>query len=411
MASPQIQFSPEKVISQEWLAGNPPAHQALLEKFYGQHPRCMCAGGEGVPLYIARKRSYYLARMPGTGAQHASFCPFYEAPSDLSGQQIYRPSAIQELDDGILSVKLSDGLGVRTASESVSASSASETYSDGKRGKLSIIGILNLLWERAGLNQWYPAMAGKRSYGVLYKYLRAAAEQVVVKDSNLLNYLYVPEPFVESKAAEIARAAEHTLYHLLIDRSGRPKRGMVVGLVRRIFRTKYGYGLQLKHAPGDLTFWLRDEAAETYARKFARTDNLEQSMPETGLLVAVMLVERTSKGSNNVVKMASMTVDKRFIPFSTNAEKALLDHLGEGRIFNKQLKYDATSKQLMPAVLLRDVGAAALPMYILGDPEVKARADGELREKVHEIDAGGGAIWFWDRAWDPEVPPKLPPKH
>lgn len=409
MSSPQIRFTPERVISQEWLNANPSARQSLLEKFYGQYPSCLCAGEQGVPLYIARKRSYYLARMPGTGHQHASFCPFYEAPADLSGQQIYRRSAIQELEDGVLSVKLSDGLGVRTPSESMSASSASESYSDGKRGKLSIIGILNLLWERAGLNQWYPAMTGKRSYGVFYKYLRAAAEQVVVKDSNLLNFLYVPEPFVESKAVEIARAAEHSLYSLLMDRSGRPKRGMVVGIVRRIFQTKYGYGLQLKHAPGDLTFWLTDEVAETYARKFARTDNLAHSLPETGMLVAVMLVERSKNGNNNVVKMASMTVDKRFIPFSTNAEKSLLDHVGENRIFNKQLKYDATSKQIMPSVLLRDVGAEPLPMYILGDPEVKARADGELRDRVHEISEGGGAVWFWDKAWDPEVPPKLPP--
>ena len=50
-------------------------------------PRCLCRpDGNGIEMYEARlMNGYIVKRMPNTGSQHATACPSYELPADLSG--------------------------------------------------------------------------------------------------------------------------------------------------------------------------------------------------------------------------------------------------------------------------------------------------------------------------------------
>jgi len=64
-----------KEVALSWLESHDDAKQSLLEKHQESHPACLCVPGKELPLYIAQKHSFYLARMPLTGDQHASFCP------------------------------------------------------------------------------------------------------------------------------------------------------------------------------------------------------------------------------------------------------------------------------------------------------------------------------------------------
>src|SRR3546814_10419832 len=54
--------------------------------------------------------------------------------------------------------------------------------------KLTLRGTLHYLWEQAGFNRWAPAMSGKRSWGVIRKYiLQAAADKTADRKSTRLN--------------------------------------------------------------------------------------------------------------------------------------------------------------------------------------------------------------------------------
>jgi hypothetical protein len=71
--------------------------------------------------------------------------------------------------------------------------------------------LTHFLFERAGFNRWSPVMAGKRSQGVLHKYLLRAAEQVRAKGVALGERLYVPEQFNEATRAEAAERRRERL--------------------------------------------------------------------------------------------------------------------------------------------------------------------------------------------------------
>ena len=71
---------------------------------------------------------------------------------------------------------------------------------------MSLRALTHFLFERAGFNRWSPVMAGKRSQGVLHKYLLRAAEQVRAKGVALGERLYVPEQFNEVESSIRHRA-------------------------------------------------------------------------------------------------------------------------------------------------------------------------------------------------------------
>ena len=72
-----------------------------------------------------------------------------------------------------------------------------------------------LLYHRAGLNRWYPAMEGRRSQGVIKKYLELAAAGVTLKGETLDKRLYVPEPFRVADKEEIGERRRRKLAMLL----------------------------------------------------------------------------------------------------------------------------------------------------------------------------------------------------
>ena len=82
---------------------------------------------------------------------------------------------------------------------------------EAQRRRMSLRALTHFLFERAGFNRWSPAMTGKRSQGVLHKYLLRAAEQVRAKGVALGERLYLPEQFNEATHAEAARRRRERL--------------------------------------------------------------------------------------------------------------------------------------------------------------------------------------------------------
>lgn len=73
---------------QRWVKDAPDFADAIAEAYANhQRPRCLCRpDGNGIEMHVARlMNGYIVKRMPNTGSQHATACPSYELPADLSG--------------------------------------------------------------------------------------------------------------------------------------------------------------------------------------------------------------------------------------------------------------------------------------------------------------------------------------
>lgn len=411
-----VRFADGTEIAKEILDERTPETDQLLEKHKNSYPLCLCRGADAtLKLYIARKTHYYVARMPTTGLQHAPDCPFYGAPASWSGLGTYSDAAITDGENDTVNVKLDVGLGVtptRKAATQKSAAAAAEKKERDptkKRSKVSLLGLLQLLWDKAEFNRWHPRMSGRRHYTTLYKYLTASAERVTLKKLPLLDYLYMPEPFYPEHKDAIEARAKQRHYELLLDSQGRNKRMVVVGLLKSITKSPYGYGIHLRHAPHAVVFWMNGEVAQEYAKGFSADQALDA---DVGALPRIMMltVERTAKGSLVVHSAVSMQTTPEFIPFRTRQEESVIhDLVRDGRLFSKQLQYDAADDECFPDFLLLDAGDEPLPMYTFGD-DAQPRRSMFAREAVKKMVDDKVPVWFWDQKWDAETRPAFPPQ-
>lgn len=406
-----IEFSSETRVSKDWLDANPDAAQDLLSRYKGSHPVCLCNKEQRLQLYIAQKNNFYLARMPGTGEKHASFCPFYGAPPALSGMAVYKKTAVTEQNDDSLLVKISDGIGLTSAGKKGGGGGGGGGgASDGEkkqRSKMSLLALLHLLWEKAEFNRWHPRMKGRRNYFTLYKYLSIAAEKIVVKKHPLIDYLYIPEPFRVDQKDSIERRTQDLLYRLLLDPQGRKKRMVVVGVVKRFARSEYGYGIHLAQAPGRLVFWMNKELSASFQNEFFEGAAPEDSISDDHHLVTIMTVERTKKGNYAVVNIAVMETTLDYLPYSNDQDRRLVAELiASSRLFSRQLRYDADTDDVFPDFLLLDVGYEPLPMFVFGFGDSNKR-DAAVRERIRHHQEASEECWWWDWKWS-EDPPGLP---
>ena len=165
------------------LLATDPGLQEALSKVYdsSERPRCMCVRG-GVEMYIAKHGEYVVKRMPGTGDMHHPTCQSFEPEPGLSG--------LGELVGEAIVEHYPDHVEIRTdfPFSRVSGKAMPRGEANGEppavnapRKRMSLRAVLHFLYHRAGLNRWYPAMEGRRSQGVIKKYLELAAAGVTLK--------------------------------------------------------------------------------------------------------------------------------------------------------------------------------------------------------------------------------------
>jgi hypothetical protein len=109
---------------------------------------------------------------------------------------------------------------------------------------------MHFLFERAGFNRWYPAMEGKRTQGVMHKYLLEAADGVQTKGVTLSERLYVPEQFHEEHKSEIAERRRSKLAVLQSPEDDVQFRmALVIGEYKGEEASPLGRKVWLKHMP------------------------------------------------------------------------------------------------------------------------------------------------------------------
>lgn len=384
-----------------------PELQAALAAVHGsaERPRCMCVPG-GVEMYVALHGRYVAKRMPDGGSRHHPACASFEPEPGQSGLGELVGEAVCEQPDGAVTLRvdfawtrLADGRG-RAGGDAGDAAEVERA-----RPRISLRGLTHFLFERAGFNRWVPAMAGKRTQGVLQRHLMQAAERVSAKGVALAERLYVPEPFDEATHADAA-ARRRARLSVLQPHDGEAPLAVVMAEFKLAERAASGWRVWLRHMPdapllADDRTWQR--LTRVFAMQFEARDADQVHKPR---LLMTALIRARREHTYEIDTATVMLASAQWIPVEGLHELALVQVLVDaGRRFVKPLRYDARSTAPFACALLLDAGDAPVPLHVVSafaTPREREAQMAALRTEAGQ----SGSLWTWHTA---EAMPPLPP--
>ena len=395
------------VAGDDYDADDPRLQQALARAYDApERPRCLCVPG-GAEMYVTRHRVFLLKRMPGSGPRHDPSCPSFEPDLQQSGLGELMGDAVQELSPGSFELRVNFPW-TRVAGRAVPRGEPLEAAEvTVARRRMSLRALMHFLFQSAGFNRWSPAMEGKRSQGVLHKYLLEAAESITVRGLALAERLYVPEPFSESGRADAARRRREKLA-VLYPRDGLSPLAIVLGEFKGCDAGgALGRRIWIKHAP-DAPLLVAHRTWERIKRAFGPL--LEARLADTGhrvRLVIAALIRARREHTYEVDAASLMLTSEHWIPLDGVYELALVHALVDlQRRFVKPLRYDARTAAGFPNVLLLDADSEPVPLHLFSTfMSVRDRA---TKERAVQSCASAW-IWRLDEPM-PQLPAALAPK-
>lgn len=415
-----------RVVPRSLADENHSAWQMMLEQDYlnDKKPVCLCRGGAApLEMYIQKRGpAYVLKRMPNSGHMHHPDCESHGGICQAS-RDLYTKDAISETRDGKISIKLSVPLTTIAAYSPKDEDAAQPPrHAPGvKRNTISLRGLLNLLWEESGLNQWSPGWAGKRTLGLVYAKLAAELDNRVFGRQEADQQIYVPSTRMgvqaeQEKMREIASRLE--ALQRVCGQKEKPVL-IVIGEVYAVAKTKYNCALKIKGMPH--TIWTPEAAVKRLHDQWPHAVNrFLQGQEKRGAvstghatekspnrLFVIAGVQQSESGSLQWRFGAAMETTDEFIPvesaYEARVARLLVD---QGREFTKPMLYDA-QEVVFPDFVLTDAGAPySMEVFGMKTPEYTQRK----QEKLQHYRDSGKAWWYWD-ATATDIIPALPPRN
>lgn len=358
---------------------------------------CRCAKPPQ-EMYVAKVGPrFYVKRMPNTGSKHAPDCESYEPPPELSGLGDLVGGAITEdVSEGTTALRFDFSLSkIGGRSAPVASGAESDTVrTDGK--KMTLRSALHYLWDQAGFNRWSPAMAGKRSWSVVHRYLTQAAEGKLAKGHPLSDSLFVPEAFSQSDKDAIERRRLARIAPLRQQTKGAKKLMILVGEVKAIEAARYGYKIVVKHL-GTMPFMLNEDLHKRMFKRFADELALWDSVDDAHLVV-VATFGLGPTGVASIEELALMTVTRDWLPFENVFELELLTKLvDQERRFARGMRYNMASDRPLATAVVTDMQPRSAALYV-----VPPAAEPEYATALNDLVAGSHlAAWFWQAGVEP----------
>ncbi|WP_433662702.1 DUF1173 family protein [Nocardia sp. CA-128927] len=393
------------VINGQVIDGDRSNAQAVLATAHttGTRPRCTCQGADGVDMYIAKVSGRYLIkRMPGTGSTHDPICTSYAPPPEVSGLAELLGKAVKEHPEA---TRITLGFPLTHHRRRTDAAAAATEIDDsgGDPTKLTLRGLLHLLWDDAGFTRWTPGMLGKRNWATIRKYLLSAAEDKMTYRTPLVDRLWIPETFNSDRKAEIIARRTAALAYITGTRSRR-RLMIAVGEIKRITPTTTGAALLLKHVP-DRPLHVMHETYARMAATFSTELSLRADNTDTHL-IGILTFGESDDGTTDVEQIAVMTVTQDWIPVTTEGEKRLVDRLTDDRRrFVKSLRYNLGPDTPMAALTLIDT-CPVTACYIIGpDDSARQRSGIDSLISTSQLES-----WIFDAATETPPPPAAAPR-
>jgi len=390
------------LIQDRTYAARDPALQDALARIYAtpERPRCLCVRG-GIEMYVAKHRRYVVKRMPNGGHEHHPTCASYEPELGQSGLGELIGESIIEHSPESVELRVDFALARAPGRAFVRGAALEPAEINAPRHRMSLRAVMHFLFERAGFNRWYPAMAGKRTQGVMHKYLLEAAEGIQIKGTTLSERLYVPEQFHEEHKYEIAERRRRKLTVLQSPEDDvQFKMALILGEYKTEEASASGRKVWVKHMP-DAPLFIDAKAWARVERVYGSLLDARDADTKTKLRVVLGALIYAKREHMYQIDTASfMLITDNWIPIEGVHEADLIQALTEQRRrFMKPLRYDARSAAAFPNVLLLDTGAKPTPLHVLSATmDAKERAAKERAAK-----AQGETTWVWST--DKPIPP------
>lgn len=368
--------------------------QDALARIYEtpERPRCLCVQG-GVEMYVAKHRLFVIKRMPDMGSKHHPTCTSYEPEMHQSGLGELMGESVIEHSPEFVELRV-DFPFARVPGRAIPRGEKQKPSEvSAPRRRMSLRAVMHFLFERAGMNRWYPAMNGKRNQGVLHKYLTEAAEDVMTKGFRLSERLYVPEPFCEATKLQVAERRRSKLAVLQSPADDKEfKMALVLGEFKSSEATVSGRKVWVKHMPDaplliNARAWERIE--RVYGNLFEARDADTDHKPR---IVMCALIYAKREHTYQIDTASFMLTTDHWIPIEGMHEVDLIHALIEHkRRFVKPLRYDAKSAAHFPNALLLDAGERPVAVHVASefmDPK-------EMEVKKKALMANDEMHWVW----------------
>ena len=367
---------------------------SLLSQAHERKIRPLCLCRRPFPqLQIAHiGEHYFVKRLPRDSGAHALQCERFEIPLSLSGKVVSAGKSIidDQKSDGVeikLAVALQPGKRVAPAATGAPASSTVKAAPS----RLSLFGLLNFLWEEAGLCEWGPQFKGRRFWGAVSNRLNAALPGKSSKTFGYEHIAYIPAAFDASYPDVNGRARLAKTHRAIADRH----RMIFIGEFKELTQGKFGPILKLKHV--DCAITVADELKRRMLSRFRAEFALCDAHSRIRL-IACCLVDFNKAGYPALAEIGFLTVTQEWLPFASEAEAMLIQTLVDSdRSFTKTLRYDLPDEAVIASAIVKDAGPDGVALFL----DDGSNGDG-LRQALQDCPM---QTWVWNIF---EPPPQLP---
>jgi len=357
-------------------------------------------------MYVARIGNLYvLKRLPNKGMLHHPDCDSYEVPAALSGKATLADRAIVENHDtGLTALRLGFPLSKSAGGREAASPSPGEPRSvSSDPERLSLRGLLEYLYEEAGLSRWSPGMAGKRNWFIVRRELMDAAQNKVARKTPVSQLLWIPELFDLEKKDEISTRRRH-FFNSLKATKGKTPLGLMIGEVKNLEDARFGGKIVVKHMPGT-PMYLPEDLYRRVRKAFANQIAMFEQ-DETMHLLFMASFQLSASGYPQAESITFMMVDQNWLPFENIEERELLERLVSGRRrFLKAMRFNLGPSDVLATAIITDTTPDATAFYIIPMGATEAFYD-ELDALIED---SGTPAHIWDV--NEEVAMTLPEKH
>lgn len=382
---------------------------------------CCCEPAQELKLYIRSHKGsgpFTLCRNPNTGSRHKPSCSYHSRVNTDGGAKAYSSSAVREEEDGTLRIGLDFSLCVSAAAPERAAPAAVHPPRERKQvkrlRKMKMLGLLHLLWENTGLNEWAPWLEGNRRLTTVMSRLYKEASNIKQGRTVLANVLLLQgNEHGNKKAVNYACTKNRRL--IVISELNEWSSALNVGNNLPLAgTTKNGPPVGMPYLTIDYSRW---------KSSLARFPRDVAWWRHGGKIIAIAVTdvpkERKSAKSNRVYFSASvrqvvlMMVSERWIPLDSSYEGLIEEKLAkERRQFIKPLIYDSAEDQYHPDFILTDVnGSDFVPLEVWGRDTEDYLQHKAVKEEWYQQEFGD-SWWSWDAVRDrrSEEIPTFPPR-
>jgi hypothetical protein len=378
---------------------------------------CLCTPGKALPLHVSvsRNGNFFLRKSATKEDPHNKLCHHNSLTEPQAASMGYTPNAITKStgdEEDQLFVSLVTPLKTGSAAATDQDDSIPYRFKTGINriisNRMTDLGLLHLLWEKAGLHGITSYTAEKS----IWPLVRGAATGIKPRcfkslKQGLSDILLLPlHDETENQAtrnnAKLREAHDKNRHVLFITQ-------LTPGQVAELnFTEENTKGFDLKNFFG-VKVALYDDRACSLLEQFNQRFHDELGYSKKGADIILFGVARPDQYNGNpyarIETMVAMPVAQKHIPFDSSYEWEFINELvRQQRNFVKPLRYEAEKDhQVFPDFVLLDCN----PMHVI---EVYGRTDEDYlkrKEEKRKIYAGEEypyKCWEWEAATEKNLP-------